>query len=67
MAKLTSKELREKAKKLLEEAVKKEQAEYIKIGKIVADFYKNGKIKDEELRVTIDNFYSKKLIAKVNE
>ena len=35
MSKISSIELRDKAKKLLEEAVKIEQSEYVKLGKIL--------------------------------
>lgn len=60
MSKISSIELRDKAKKLLEEAVKIEQSEYVKLGKILSDFYKNDKIQDVELKNAVNSFYAKK-------
>ncbi|MFN8770815.1 MAG: hypothetical protein ACK5Z5_05655 [Neisseriaceae bacterium] len=54
MAKLTSKDLIEKAQKLIEQAKKMEEAEAAKIGKFVLNLYKQKKIVDPELNKQLD-------------
>ncbi len=54
----TSIELKEQAKKLLDEARRIENLEYTKVGKIVLDFYNKNKVSGE-LKTALDEFYKK--------
>ena len=54
----TSIELKEQAKKLLDEAKRIENLECTRVGKIVLDFYNKNKVSGE-LKIALDSFYKK--------